>query len=963
MTVTLLLLCALLSLPPARAQDTRGAPSVDLGEEADLHFGAGITAYKAERWQEALEHLLLSNRLVPNRNVVFNVARTYEKLDKYEEAFRHYSEYVALEADPARRALGEQAIARIAPRLALVRITSDPPGALVYLDRKDLGARGRTPVSLALDERSHAVLLELEGHTPAAVTVEPKRGSTQTVGRDLPQILGQVKVDGLPEGATIRLDSADGRVLGTLPTVVELPPGPHVLVVSADGYRTGRQAVTVEADQTIPTAVELPLWTGSLVVSAPERDALVEIDGKAAGFTPAVLDVPAGDHVVRVTLRGYKPFERAVSIDADGSTTLDVELRSLREVTAASRSAQSVEDAPASVTLISAEEIRAFGYQSVYQALGGVRGVFQSNDLTYKYLGVRGFSRPGDYGNRVLVTVDGHTMNDDQLGASYVDSDFLSDLHDVQQIEVVRGPGSALYGSNAFFGVVNVVTRDAETMRGTHAIATADEERTARARVGTSFGDGDVGGWLSAGTAVSQGRDYVFDAFATLPRGNGGVAEGSDEYGAATFHGKAWLGDLTVQAFAHGRQKQFPTGAFDTRLADPRNTSNDYRGFAELRYEPEIGDKTRLYARAWLDAYQFRGDFPYGVSYIYEDTWRGAWAGVEPRVVTEITKALSLTAGAEARNHFHARLKSEELRNLQGDTYPGPPPLEEEPTFQVYSGYAIAEVGGDPVLLSVGGRVDRYQTPEAVEDDFTTANPRAALILKPNEDHIVKLMGGTAFRAPSVYEYLYNDGGISQAPADALAPERILTLEGEYTHRFTDVVGLTLSGYHNAIQNLVDTETVAGGPFRYANTGDVVRTVGFEYELRRDWQRGWMAVFQHAVQHTRVGDLTGDARPTNSPANLLAVKAAAPLVAGVSTVSTVIRAESPRLTEAGDQTPWAMIWDATVTGDLPGTAVSYGAGVRNLLDWSYTYPGGADLRIDQLPMPGRGLFATVSVEL
>lgn len=956
-----LALCALLS-PVAVAQEAPTGPSIDLADEADLHFRRGIEHYREGRFDLALEHLLMSNRLVPNRNVVFNVARAYEKLNRFEEAFRHFSEYVAHEPDPARRRLGEESIERIRGQLALVHITSDPPGASVFIDRKDLGARGRTPVSLALPPGEHAVILELDGHTPGQSTVDAVRGEEKQVAVDLPAILGSVEMAGSPVGATIRKDTEDGPVVGTLPGTIQLPPGPHVLVLQADGHHTVRQVVTVEADQTINATTDLPLLTGTLVVNAPERDALVEINGKAAGFTPAVLEVPVGEHDLKVSLRGYRPFEQTIRIEPDDDTTVEVQLRSLREVTAASRSAQSVEDAPASVTIITAEEIRAFQYQDLYQALGGVRGMFQSNDLTYKYLGVRGFSRPGDYGNRVLTTVDGHTMNDDQLGASYVATDFISDLHDVEQIEVVRGPGSALYGSNAFFGVVNVVTRDGETNRGPHATVTADQERTLRARLGTGFGGEKAGGWMSLSGIVGQGRDYFFEEYATRPKGNGGRSELSDGLYGGTAHAKLWAGDFTFQGFYHGRVKQFPNGAFGTKLGDPRNASNDFRGFAELRYEPELSEKTRLHTRVWLDQYSYLGNFPYGVAYVYQDTWRGAWVGFEPRLVSQVTDWLGFTLGAEGRNHFLAQLISEELPGLAGGA-PWSRPLYEEPTFQVYSGYGIAEVGGKALRLSLGGRMDVYRTPEAVEEDFASFNPRAALILKPNEDNIVKLMGGTAFRAPSPYEYLYHDGGITQNPAYDLTPERILTVEGEYVRRIGEATSVTLAGYHNAIEGLVDQVDAPDGTFHYSNNDDVVRTVGVEYELRRDWQRGWMAVVQHSMQHSRVGDLLGDVKVTGAPEHMVSFKGAAPLVPGVSTISTVLRAESPRLTGTGDHTPWAVLWDTTLVGDLPGTKVTYGLGVRNLLDWRYTHIGGPEQLMDQVLQPGRSLFATITTEL
>ena len=955
-----LLLCAwfILASQAFAQSEASNAPSVDLAEEAGLHFDLGIEAYRQGRLQTALEHLLQSNRLVPNRNVVFNIARTYELKKDYDEAFRHYTEYVALEADIERRAAGEAAIDRLRGKIALVQIVSDPPGAAVYVDRRDLGARGRTPQALALTPGEHQILVELDGYAPDAAPASVAIGDAVQVSFLLEQILGTVRVDGTPAGAEIRVGDESGPVVGTLPGDVEIPPGARVLVVSAPGHQTVRQLNEVEVGRTTQTVIDLPLLLGSLVVNTYERDALVEIDGRAAGFTPAVLEVPSGEHQLRVSLRGYRPFEQQITVPPGGSITADVRLHSLREVVAASRVAQAIEDAPASISLITAEEIRAFGYQNVYQALGGTRGVYQSDDLTYKSLGFRGYDTPGDYGNHVLVTMDGHTMNDDQVGASYGASDLVVDLADVERIEIVRGPGSALYGSNAFFGVVNVVTNKGTPDSAPHVSVTADTESTLRGRGGVGLGDDERGLWLSAAGATSQGRDYQFDEFVDIPRGNAtGESLNSDGYTARTFHGKAWLDDLTLQGFHHGRTKEIPTGAFGTILGDPRAEANDHRTFGELRYEPKLGDKAELYARAWLDAYSYRGQFPYGPKSVYTDSWEGRWLGVEPRLVVRPDSWLNLTVGAETRQHFAAKLQSE---TSAGDLI-----LDERPTFEVYSGYGIVElVGGDWVRLSAGGRFDLFNTPEAVGEQLTSFNPRLALILKPGDLDVFKLMGGTAFRAPSVYEFLYDDGGLTQQVSDGLVPERILTAEAEYSHALDEATHIVGAVYVNAIEDLVGTRIIpgTGGVFQYANTEDTIRTMGVEYELRRDWRQGWMAAAQHSMQRTRAGTPGEGSEIINSPPHLISLKAAAPLVAGVTNISTVVRSESPRLRIDGDRTGWAHIVDATVTGRLPQVPARWGVGVRNLLDWRYGYPGGADLRMAEVPQPGRGVFATVTVQ-
>jgi tetratricopeptide (TPR) repeat protein len=123
------------------------APAADLAEEAELHFSLAVERYKVADYSGALEHLLASNRLAPNKNVQFNIARTYEKLEQFNQAYRHYADYLQVEADPAQRKIATESLARIAPKVALVDVVTDPPGATVYVDRRELGARGRTLVT------------------------------------------------------------------------------------------------------------------------------------------------------------------------------------------------------------------------------------------------------------------------------------------------------------------------------------------------------------------------------------------------------------------------------------------------------------------------------------------------------------------------------------------------------------------------------------------------------------------------------------------------------------------------------------------------------------------------------------------------------------------------------------------------------------------------------------------------
>ncbi|MDE5459052.1 TonB-dependent receptor plug domain-containing protein, partial [Bradyrhizobium sp. CSA112] len=136
------------------------------------------------------------------------------------------------------------------------------------------------------------------------------------------------------------------------------------------------------------------------------------------------------------------------------------------QVTTASRYAQSALEAPAVVSVVTAEDIRLFGYRTLADVLAGMRGLYVSYDRSYHYLGTRGFSTPGDYNTRVLLLVNGIRFNDSLYDQASIGTDFPIDIDLVERVEFVSGAGSAVYGPNAFFGVINVITRDGAHLRG-----------------------------------------------------------------------------------------------------------------------------------------------------------------------------------------------------------------------------------------------------------------------------------------------------------------------------------------------------------------------------------------------------------------------------------------------------------------------------------------------------------------
>jgi len=132
----------------------------------------------------------------------------------------------------------------------------------------------------------------------------------------------------------------------------------------------------------------------------------------------------------------------------------------------ASKHEESVADAPSDVTIVTSDDIKNSGDRTLAEILNGVSGFYTSSDGVYDYVGTRGFNRPGDYGGRILVTIDGHRMNDDIFGTAAIGTDFLLDVDLIDRVEVIRGPGSSLYGNNAVFAVINIITRSGQSYGG-----------------------------------------------------------------------------------------------------------------------------------------------------------------------------------------------------------------------------------------------------------------------------------------------------------------------------------------------------------------------------------------------------------------------------------------------------------------------------------------------------------------
>jgi len=950
---------------PARADD--------LADEADLQFELGADRYRRGDFREALEHFLASNRLVPNRNVLFNIARSYEQLTRYPDAHRYYLQALGSETDPGARANIEAALRRVSPYVAAVRVTTDPPGATLYIDRRDLGPRGVSPRVLAFQPGRVRVIAELDGYEPAVVEgVDLRLGAEAPVVLALRRIVGRVHVEGNVPGATVRLDDERGAVLGTIPCDIELPPGRRALHLSAPNYRSRVEGVEVAPRDTRAVTLDLVPVTGRVVVSADERDALVEIDGRPVGFTPAVVDAQVGTRRVRVSRAGFRTLEQNVTVTEGAQAQLDLSLRQVEEVTAASRAAEAVEDAPSSVSIISGAELRAMAYPTVAEALRGTRGIFLSDDRNYPTVGFRGYGRPGDYGNRVLVLLDGAPMNDSWLNSAYLGYDLRTDLEDLARIEVVRGPGSVLYGTGAFSGVVNLVSRGREEPSGVEGNISTNQEGVARARVmGRYRANAHAGVWTSVSGARSPGRDIALPELAGP--GFDGTARGVDGFETGTLQGRAWYRALSMQWSLHSRRKDVPAGAYDTVPGLAGTYLADTRGLLELRFEPRLSDSAQLLTRASLNHYEYRSvllhtDDPTNPG---RETFNGTWIDGEVRGAFEVARGLRLNVGAQGQYHLDATQTSALVRE---DRMRLPMDFRDSRNFGIAAGYLTGEwAPSDQVRVSGAIRGEYFST-----IGQALPAPRLALIVRPYARGNLKLMAGRAFRVPSIYELYYNDGGQTQEPSPGLRPETVWSGEVEFTHRIGSTWTALVSTYANYLDNLIALRESTANPMliRYENTAAPVLTIGGEAELRREWRQGWMVSASYSFQRSRyIVESTGRPQDAlrevpNAPEHLFSARAAVPVVPELFTLMSRLTVEGPRWDRfdrgsdpAQRRTDPGVVWDVMLSGRVERWGVRYAVGVYNVFDWRYVTPvsGEFDERLRAMPQLGRSFLFSATL--
>lgn len=598
---------------------------------------------------------------------------------------------------------------------------------------------------------------------------------------------------------------------------------------------------------------------------------------------------------------------------ADRSTmSLDQLLATdVRTVVGASRYQQHVSEAPASITIVTADEIESFGYRTLSDVLRGVRGFYVTYDRNYTYLGVRGFSRPGDYNSRILVLIDGHRLNDNIYDSVLMGTDFPLDVELIERVEVVRGPVSTVYGTNAFFGVVNVVTRQHTGPAQVSGSIEAGSLGSVRSRASAS---GTVGGAVVTGSVSgyrSDGQDRI--DYPTL----GVSAEKMD-------HDEAWRAFVRLQkgawhftALGSTREKQIPTGAYDSSFEDGRSATTDARAFLDASFERTVNG----FAVAWrtgLDWYRYDG------TYILTDEdalnreySRGTWLGTSATVSRRMGRHY-LSGGLDLRGDLVQR----QVSRLD-DAYV----LDHDRPQRTYGWWVSDDFKVSSSLMLHGGVGHDYVPGFGISTSF-----RSAAIFRPTVRDTIKLLYGSAFRAPNAFERFYYEEGEEAI----LRPEKVRTGEVVLERQLTDRVRVLASAFRSTSRGLitmVDDETNEFD-FAYANLQDA-RTRGLELETELR-PTAWLdAMAGYTYQRGRT---EGDHDElSNSPRHLAQGRVRAsvgPVVLGLEAVHV-----GSRLAVNGETTPRGTLTNLTVTSGRSLPSLRLSLSLHNLFGVTLVDPG------------------------
>lgn len=600
----------------------------------------------------------------------------------------------------------------------------------------------------------------------------------------------------------------------------------------------------------------------------------------------------------------------------------DLELEQLLglEVYAASRFPQPLAEAPSAITVITGEDIRQYGYRTLADVLRSIPGLHLSSDHVYEYLGVRGIRRAGDFNAPVLLLIDGRRQNDNVYEAAAIGRELPVPVELIERVEFVRGPGSSVFGSNALFGTINVVTRAPAAQPGLRLLTEAGSAGLRRAYLQVDRPlAGDTRLQLAAAYGQRKGEDLRVPGLAASPDGQGDFRDLDGEL-FQQYSARLASGRWTLQAVHGERLKQSPLPIYGADPGDPGNQYRDRQGSLRLSYEDDLGRDWRLQAQLFGGYYGFRGDLVYeGV--LNRDRAEGRWWGGELNAVYGGIRAHRLLFGVDLQ-----RDQRQQQTNYDLDPY-----FLYQDTRQ--RGLRVGVYVQDDwrlnqrLSLDLGLRHDSYSDFDAV------TTPRVALILKPWSRQTVKLIYGRAYRVPSSFERYYEVEGFEANPD--LVPEVASNWDLIWENRVSDSLRVQAAAQYLRVHDFIVHSSDPASP-QFGNQEHAVAE-GLDLMLDKHWLGGARSRASLSLQ--RAHDRTTDFE--DAPRWLAKLHNSLPLVAG-SRLGLELLGTGRRRTALGASDSYCLL-NLTVSGLRLRPGLELSASVDNLFDARFSDPASPDL--------------------
>jgi len=618
---------------------------------------------------------------------------------------------------------------------------------------------------------------------------------------------------------------------GSVTTAPPVTPTDPTAAAAQTGSASAPANTAASADRLAAIAAELEDIRRSLAAGgAPATVGAAPSSGSSGGSATATSAGAASTGPSTGTPPAVPPpTDAPVAVPNDGALLSDAYER---VVITASRYGQAPLDSPSTVTILSEDDIRLSGAASVPDLLRRVAGVDVMELAAAKPdVSIRGFNR--EISNKVLVLIDGRSTYVDFLGTVFW-SDLTLSLDEIERIEIIRGPGSAVYGANAMTGVINIITRvpgqghslarvDAGTPDLLKATVLADGRRDKTAwRV--SFGWDELGRWSATADPTTQTALVPFfddqDISLAAARANVRVDQAFLDKGLASVSG----------GWSKGRTEFYALGA----LGDFAFDFNSAFARADLAYGPvhfrtfyntldgAVGPWQSYAGQRSLD------------TYVNSDTVDGELEAVEDFKTGPVAHRLNAGVGYRWKSILWDWLD------------PGDEPIRENHV----SGFLQEEAKIGPVSLVASLRADKDPKLSLGK----TLSPRGAAIVRVAPKTSIRVTGGTAYRTPAFLESYLDlnqptaaDGVYVQTLGDTeLDPERIYTAEVGVHDESTPIHTADLALYANRVTNLISltslTPTIgdydpvvngfSAGTTGFENSADIYTALGGELDLR-----------------------------------------------------------------------------------------------------------------------------------